>query len=397
MSLFSRTNTSLFGQWWWTVDRAMLAALLTLVVFGIVLVATASPSVAVHIGLGDYHFLKRHIIFLIPSLGLLIGLSFLSKKNIRRLASLAFAGSIVAMVLVLITGMEIKGAQRWLHIFGFTLQPSEFIKPAFVIMAAWFMSMQKEKAGFRGHAITAGLYALTITLLLMQPDFGMTFIVTVVWAAQIFLAGFPFRILILIVVLGIVGIAAVYMNFSHVQSRVDRYLNPETGDNFQVEKSLEAFNNGGILGTGPGQGTVKMRLPDAHADFIFSVAGEEMGLIFIALIIFIYCFILLRGLNRLMDCNDMFVVLSVGGLLSMFGLQALVHMGSSMQLLPAKGMTLPFISYGGSSLLSMGFSFGMVLALTRQTVRKGISRGGLSRQAPRSDIQKPDVKMENRK
>jgi cell division protein FtsW len=397
MSIFSRTNTSLFGQWWWTVDRGMLAALLTLIVFGIVLVATASPSVAVHIGLGDYHFLKRHIIFLVPSVALLFGLSFFTKKQIRRLASLAFAGGIVAMILVLLTGMEIKGAQRWLHIFGFTLQPSEFIKPSFVIMAAWFMAMQKEKAGFPGNAVTAGLYALTVTLLLMQPDFGMTFIVTVVWAAQIFLAGFPFRLLILLVVLGVLGIVAVYMNFSHVQSRVDRYLNPETGDNFQVEKSLEAFNNGGILGTGPGQGTVKTRLPDAHADFIFSVAGEEMGLIFLALIIGVYVYIILRGLNRLMDCKDMFVVLAVGGLLTMFGLQALVHMGSAMQLLPAKGMTLPFISYGGSSLLSMGFSFGMVLALTRQTVRKGISKGGLSRQAPRTSMQGADIQTENRK
>ncbi len=387
MSLFSRTDTSLFGQWWWTVDRAMLAALLTLVVFGIVLVATASPAVAVHIGLGDYHFLKRHIIFLIPSLGLLFGLSLMTRRQIRRLASLVFIGGISAMVMVLLTGMEIKGAQRWLHLFGFTLQPSEFIKPAFIIMAAWLMALHKEKSNFPGNFITAGLYALTVTLLLLQPDFGMTFIVTSVWAVQIFLAGLRFRLLILLVMLGIGGVVGAYMNFDHVQSRVDRYLDPETGDNFQVEKSLEAFHNGGILGTGPGQGSVKIRIPDAHADFIFSVAGEEMGLVFLALIIGIYGFILLRGLNRLMEYNDMFVVLAVGGLLSMFGLQALVHMGSSMQLLPAKGMTLPFISYGGSSLLSMGFSFGMVLALTRQITRKGISRGGLSRQAPQTEMQ----------
>jgi cell division protein FtsW len=187
--------------------------------------------------------------------------------------------------------------------------------------------------------------------------------------------------LILLLGAAIGGGFLAYFNFDHVQSRVDRYLHPETGDNFQVNKSLEAFQNGGLFGTGPGQGTVKLGLPDAHADFIFSVAGEEMGLFFVALLIGIYGFIILRGYNRLMDCNNMFVVLAVGGLLSMFGLQALVHMGSALQLLPTKGMTLPFISYGGSSLLSMGFSFGMVLALTRGQFKSGVSKGGLSLQS----------------
>lgn len=380
MKFFSRTDRSLLGQWWWTVDRGMLAAVLTLIVLGVMMVATASPPVAEHIGLGPYHFLIRHVIMLVPALGMLFVFSFLTHKQIRRLATLAFIGSIVAMIAVLVTGMEIKGARRWIHLLGFSLQPSEFIKPAFAIMAAWLMALQKEKDAFPGNAVTAGLYALTVILLLMQPDLGMTVIVTAIWAAQIFLAGFPFRLLILLVLAAAIGGVAAYYNFDHVQSRVDRYLDPAAGDNFQVEKSLESFQNGGVLGTGPGQGVVKLGLPDAHADFIFSVAGEEMGLIFVAFLIGIYGFIVLRGFNRLMECNDMFVVLAVGGLLSMFGLQALVHMGSALQLLPTKGMTLPFISYGGSSLLSMGFSFGMILALTRGQVKTGISKGGLSLQ-----------------
>ncbi|MCB9982487.1 MAG: cell division protein FtsW [Rhodospirillales bacterium] len=388
MSLFARTDTSLFGQWWWTVDRAMLAALLTLAVFGIALVATASPPVAERIGLGNYHFLKRHLVILVPAMSMLIGLSFLGQRNIRRLAALAFVGSAVAMIAVLVTGMEIKGAQRWIHIFGFSLQPSEFIKPAFAVLAAWFMAMQKEKENFPGNAITAGLYALTVTLLLLQPDLGMTVIVTAIWAAQIFLAGFPFRLLAVLVVLGVGGLGAAYMSFDHVQSRIDRYLHPESGDTYQVDKSLQAFQNGGLFGTGPGQGTVKMGLPDAHADFIFSVAAEEMGLIFVLILLAVYGFILLRGFNRLMDSNDMFVVLAVGGLLTMFGLQALVHMGSSLHLLPTKGMTLPLISYGGSSLLSIGFSMGMVLALTRRKRRTGISKGGLSITASKASASK---------
>ena len=366
MSLFARTDKSLLGQWWWTVDRGMLAAFLILAVLGVVLVATASPPVAERIGLEYYHFLKRHVLILVPALIMLVGLSFLNYQQIRRLATLVFIGSIITMIVVLMTGMEIKGAQRWIYIAGFSLQPSEFVKPAFAVLAAWLMALQKVKEGFPGNSITAGLYILTITLLLLQPDLGMTVIVTAIWAAQIFLAGFPFRLLAVLLLLGIGGIIAAYFSFDHVQSRIDRYLHPETGDTFQVDLSMQAFQNGGVLGTGPGQGIVKMDLPDAHADFIFAVAAEEMGLAAVFVILCLYGFILLRGYNRLMDSNDMFVVLAVGGLLTMFGLQALVHMGSSLHLLPAKGMTLPFISYGGSSLISIGFSMGMVLALTRR-------------------------------
>lgn len=315
---------------------------------------------------------------LAPALVMLVGLSFMTRKQIRRLATLAFVGSITAMVLVLATGMEIKGAQRWIHVFGFSLQPSEFVKPAFAILAAWLMAMQKEKNNFPGNTLTAGLYFLTVALLLMQPDLGMTVIVTAIWAAQIFLAGFPFRLLAVLLVLGVLGIVMAYFSFDHVQSRIDRYLHPEAGDTYQVDLSLQAFQNGGLIGTGPGQGTIKMDLPDAHADFIFAVAAEEMGLIAVLVILGLYGFILMRGYNRLMESNDMFVVLAVGGLLTMFGLQALVHMGSSLHLLPTKGMTLPFISYGGSSLLSIGFSMGMVLALTRRKKRSGISKAGLS-------------------
>ena len=309
---------------------------------------------------------------------MLFGVSFLKPREIWRLGSLLFVGCIAALILVLFTGMEIKGAQRWLHIAGFSLQPSEFMKPAFAIVAAWLMAKQKDNPGFRGNAAAAGLYFVTITLLLLQPDLGMTVVVTSILATQIFLAGFPFRFLIVFGLAGIGGLFGAYFSLPHVKSRIDRFLDPESGDNFQVDKSIEAFQNGGLLGTGPGQGTVKLSLPDAHADFIFSVAGEELGLFFVLIIIAIFGFIMLRGLGRLSESQDMFSVLAAGGLLTMFGLQALVHMGSSLHLLPAKGMTLPFVSYGGSSVLSMGLSMGIVLALTRRTRKSGISRGGLS-------------------
>lgn len=386
MTLLSRTDRSFVGEWWWTVDRAMLLGVLLLMAFGVVLVATASPPVAEHLGLGSFHFLIRHVIVLIPTFVIMIAVSMLDARHIRRLCSLMFIGGIFMLIWVLFAGMEIKGAQRWIHLPGFSLQPSEFMKPAFAVMAAWMMSLQRKddndepggQKGFPGHLITAGLYLVTVSLLLLQPDLGMTVVVTAIWGAQIFIAGFPFRYMIGFFLVAIIGLFLAYSTFHHVQSRIDRFLDPSSGDNYQVERSLEAFKSGGVTGTGPGQGEVKLHLPDAHADFIFSVAGEEFGLIFVFVIMGLYLFIIMTGLNRIMDAPDMFTVLAVGGLLCMFGLQAMVHMGSSLNLLPAKGMTLPFISYGGSSLLSTGLSMGIVLGLTRKRSRSSISKSGYS-------------------
>lgn len=384
MKLFSRVDRSFLGRWWWTVDRGMLAALLTLAVFGIVMVATASPPVAERIGLDHYYFLKRHIVMLVPALAIMLGVSMMERRAIWRLCSILFPLTILALILVLFTGMEIKGAQRWIHFLGFSLQPSEFMKPVFAVVAAWLMAMQKTKENFRGNLMTAALYLMVITLILLQPDLGMTVVITSIWAAQIFLAGFPFRLLIGFALLAAFGLVMAYFVFDHVQNRIDRFLDPTAGDNYQVQRSLEAFQNGGIFGTGPGQGTVKLGLPDAHADFIFAVAGEELGMFFVLILMAIFAFILLRGYNRLMDSNDIFCVLAVGGILTMFGLQAMIHMGSSLHLLPAKGMTLPFISYGGSSVLSMGLSMGIVLGLTRRQARAGIARAGLFARTPPS-------------
>lgn len=377
-SLFDRTNRSRLAQWWWTVDRGMLACLLTLFVFGVALVVTASPAVAIRIKADPSHFIIRHIAVALPAMCIMLVVSMLDHRNIRRLGSIVCFGGIVLMMLIPFIGMDIKGAQRWISLPGFSLQPSEFVKPAFAIVGAWLMAYQKRVATFPGYILCAVLYMLVISLLMIQPDFGMTMVVTSMFAAQIFLAGLPFRYLTILIALAAIGVTGVYFTFDHVRSRFDRFLDPSSGDTFQIDKSLDAFANGGLFGTGPGQGTVSPTIPDAHADFIFSVAGEELGLLFTLVIVGLYAFILLRGFNRLMDSNDMFVVLAAGGILSMFGLQALVHMGSSLHLLPTKGMTLPFISYGGSSILSMGFAMGVVLGLTRREVRTAVSRGGLA-------------------
>lgn len=394
---FSRADRSFLGAWWWTVDRAMLGCILLLSAMGVALVSTASPSVAQTIHVSDYHFLFRHVIFLIPSLIIMIVLSMLSPRYIWRFASLVFVGGIIAMGLVLLTGEEVKGARRWLSVGGFSIQPSEFLKPAFAVVAAWLIALQKtsgqrigtfksdlsrpaayqERDNFPGYYVAIGLYFVAIVLLLMQPDLGMTVVLTCVFATQVFLAGLRFRYVAGLLGLGSMGLIGAYFSFHHVRSRVDRFLNPESGDNYQVERSLDAIRNGGFFGTGIGQGTEKVVLPDAHADFIFSVMVEEMGVLFALILIGMFLFIMMRGFNRLSENGDMFSVLAVGGLLTMFGFQAMIHMGSAVNILPAKGMTLPFISYGGSSILAMGMAMGMVLALTRTRSRSSIARTGL--------------------
>ncbi len=378
MSLFSRTNQSLLARWWWTVDRVQLMLIFTLMIFGVVLVVAASPPVAMRIGLDQYHFVFRHLIILLPSSVIMLGLSLMDTRTIWRVASIMLVGSFFCLLYVLAFGMEIKGAQRWIHLPGFSLQPSEFAKPAFIVVAAWFIAMHKDKPSFPGTKIAAVIYGVLASLMVLQPDMGMTFVVTACFMSIIFLAGLPFRIIFLLMIFAVGAASMAYFSLSHVKSRVDRFLDPQSGDTYQIEKSLEAFQNGGIFGTGPGQGTVKLSLPDAHADFIFSVAGEELGLFFVIIIIGLFGFVIWRGLNRIQDSEDMFVILASGGLLTMFGLQALIHMGSSLHLLPTKGMTLPFISYGGSSLLSMSIAMGMVLALTRRQGRSGIAKSGIS-------------------
>lgn len=375
MTLFSRTDQSALGRWWWTVDRVLLAAFTALIIFGVVLVAAASPPVAERIGLATHHFTVRHLIVMVPAIMMMLGVSVLSPRNIWRFASLMLLGSVVAMIAVLLVGSEIKGAQRWIHLPGFSLQPSEFVKPAFAVTAAWFIARQKDMPHFPGNRIAAALYGVILILLLLQPDLGMTVVLTTIYGALIFLSGFPFWWLMAFG-FGAVGLLfGAYFMFDHVHSRINRFLDPASGDNYQVQKSLEAFQNGGLLGTGPGQGTVKLGLPDAHADFIFAVAGEELGLLVTLVLLGLFAFVILRGMSRVMDNPDIFPLLATAGLLVMFGFQALIHMGSSVNLLPAKGMTLPFISYGGSSFLAMAISMGMVLGLTRKQSGFGVFKG----------------------
>jgi cell division protein FtsW len=366
MIAFDRTDQSVLGRWWWTVDRWMLAALAILIGYGTVLIMAASPAVAERIGLDTYHFIEHHLIMLLPAMLVMIAISLLSPRGVRRVALLVFLGALVMVALTLVVGVEIKGARRWIHLPGLSVQPSEFVKPAFAVVAAWLFSLQRTSPGFPGGLVCLALYGLVIALLVKQPDMGMAFVITAVWLCQAFLAGLPLIVVGMMPLAVAAGGVGAYYTLPHFHTRIDKFLHPQTTDNYQVNRSLEAFEHGGLLGTGPGQGTVKMQLPDAHADFIFAVAGEELGLLWCLLLVALFAFIVLRGFSRLLKDSNLFVLLAASGLLTQFAIQALVNMGSSLHLMPTKGMTLPFVSYGGSSLIALGFGMGMVLALTRR-------------------------------
>jgi cell division protein FtsW len=366
MKKSARTDKSILSRWWWSVDRLTLAALVTLIISGVVLVTAASPAVAEHHGLSPFYFVKHQIIMLIPTIAIMFTVSLMEQKTLWRIASVTLAVTLVLMVLAILTGAQIKGATRWISLGGNALQPSEFAKPAFAIVSAWLMARAKQKKDFPGQQLAFAAYIAVLGLLLLEPDLGMSFVLSCIWGAQIFLSGLPLIYIAGLAGAGALGLFGAYMFFPHVTSRVDRFLDPAAGDNYQVQKSLDAFANGGLFGTGPGHGQVKLTLPDAHADFIFAVAGEEFGMIAALLLIAIYAFIVIRSVTRVYKSEDLFIVLATTGLLVQFSLQSLIHMGSSLQLLPAKGMTLPFLSYGGSSLLSLGLAMGMLLSLTRK-------------------------------
>ena len=366
MSAIARTDTSIFGKWWWTVDRWTLGALFLLVLIGALLILAASPAVAERIGLNAYHFVQRQFMIMPVALAVMVGVSLLSPLQIRRLSVLGFAATVVMLLLVPLVGNEIKGATRWISLGCSEKPPSEFTKPFFAVVTAWMFAEWRRDEAFPGHLVAIGLYLMTAALLLSQPDLGMTVVVSAIWFGQFFLAGLPMILVVGFIATGVSGLVGAYFLFPHVSSRIDRFLDPAAGDSYQVDRSLEAFMNGGLIGTGPGEGTVKLYLPDAHADFIFSVAGEEFGGIACLVIIALYAFVVLRGYARLLGEQSLFVLLAGTGLLTQFALQALIHMASAVHMMPAKGMTLPFISYGGSSLLALGLGMGMALALTRK-------------------------------
>jgi cell division protein FtsW len=367
--MVSRAERSAVGDWWWTVDRALLAALAALMVAGLVFLMAGGPPVAERLGLSTFHFVNRQVLFLAPTLAILLSVSFLSLRHLRRLA-LAVYG--VGMVLVLAAfqfGPEIKGAHRWIMIGGLGIQPSEFVKPAFVVLAAWAFSEGARRRDMPGALLALLILPATIIPLILQPDFGQTMLVTIVWCGLFFVAGLHWFWVMGLGGAGLVGIVAAYEFLPHVRARIERFMDKSAGDTFQVDTAMESFAKGGWLGRGPGEGSVKRILPDAHTDFIFAVTAEEFGVIVCLGLLVLFAFIVLRGLMLARRNDDTFSRLATTGLVLMFGLQAAINMMVNVHLMPAKGMTLPFISYGGSSLLSLALGMGFLIALTRRRPR----------------------------
>ena len=369
--MFARIDQRPVARWWWTIDRWSLGALVLLITFGAVLSMAASPAVAERLGYAPLHFVERQMVMAPLAFAIMFGVSLLPPRMIRRVAFIGFAISVALLLLTFVVGVEIKGARRWIDLPGLSVQPSEFVKPTFTVLAAWLFAEQKERPGFPGNAISIALFLGLIAMLVKQPDIGMAVVVALVWFAQFFMAGLRLYWAAVGTLAGVGGLAGAYLWLPHVTSRVNRFLDPVAGENYQVNRSLEAFANGGLWGRGPGEGTVKDHLPDAHADFVFAVAGEEFGLIVCIVIVCVFAFVVLRGFSRLLQEGNLFVLLSATGLLIQFGLQAVINMASTLHLIPTKGMTLPFLSYGGSSMLALALGMGMMLALTRRRLGGG--------------------------
>lgn len=361
-----RADRSPVSEWWRTVDKALLASLAALLVGGVVLSLAASPPVAERLNLDTYHFFKRQAFFLGPSLIVMIGVSFLSPRHVRRVAFYGFMIAFALMIATLFVGAEVKGSRRWIYVLGLSVQPSEFIKPMFVILAAWLFSESAKRTDIPGNLFAILLLIMVTAPLVVQPDFGQTMLISIVWSILFFLAGMPWIWILVLGGLGVAGIVSAYLILPHVTARIDRFLFPDSGDTFQIDTAIESFVNGGWFGRGPGEGTVKRILPDSHTDFVFAVAAEEYGIIICLVLVALFAFIVLRGFLHAIRASDPFVRLAVSGLVALFGLQSTINMAVNLHLIPSKGMTLPFVSYGGSSLLAVALGTGFLLALTRR-------------------------------
>ncbi len=364
--LISRSDRGVLARWWFTVDWLLMSAVLVLMSIGILVSMAASPPVAERIGLDNLHFVRSQVFYIGIAAPLMIFVSMFSLTWLKRFAVVGAIGSLFLMILALQFGPEIKGAHRWIEIAGVGLQPSEFMKPFFVVVAAWFLSDSMRRPDMPSKYIAYGLAMVTLLVLILQPDLGQVVLFATTFGALLMISGLPWVFVLSLSVLAVAGLGLAYVFLPHVTSRFDRFLAPDKGDTFQVDTALEAFRNGGLIGTGPGGGAAKLVLPDAHTDFAFAVVAEEFGLVACLCILALIAFIVLRVLIRARAEPQPFRAAGLTGLATLFGLQAVINMGVNTALLPAKGMTLPLVSYGGSSLLGMALLTGFILGLSRK-------------------------------
>ena len=379
--MVSRAERGALADWFWTIDRFFLAAFVLLMGLGFMLSFAASPPVAERLGLDSFHFVKRHAMFLLPAIAIMFGISFMSPRQVRRAALILLIVALTAMVLALFFGVEVKGSRRWISIGSFSIQPSEFMKPAFVVICAWLFAEHARQPEIPGNLFAIILFGIVAALLVAQPDLGQTILTAAVWGGMFFMAGMPWLWIIIHGGAGVGGLLTAYTFLPHVAGRIDRFLTGE-GDTFQVDTAREAIIRGDWFGQGPGEGIIKRIIPDSHTDFIFSVAAEEFGIIFCMVIVAIFAFLVMRGLSHAFRERNDFTRFAVAGLVLQIGIQSMINVGVNLELLPAKGMTLPLISYGGSSMVAICVTAGFILALTRhrpekRAVERSLFRSGI--------------------
>jgi len=362
----ARTNRSLIFEWWRSVDHISLGLLVCLIGSGLILSMASSPAASARMDIIDpFHFLYRHAVFALIGLAGAFFVSTLSPQNARRIAVIALVGASILLFYVIIDGHTVKGAKRWIRLGTFSLQPSEFVKPAFIVFAAWMFSAQKRDPKVPGVMIVFGVYLSLIAILIQQPDFGQSFLLTLCFAAVFFFAGLSLGWMLFLMGVSILGSIGAYVALPHVRDRILKFLSSD-GDKYQTDKALEAISSGGFLGRGPGEGAVKFRLPDGHTDFIFAVVAEEFGFLISLCLVFLLSAFVLRAFRNALRLNDYFSQLAVSGLATMIGIQMIINLYVNLNMAPPKGMTLPFISYGGSSMIALCFAAGLILAFTRR-------------------------------
>jgi cell division protein FtsW len=371
--MISRAHRSPLSDWWWTVDRPMISLVLVLLLTGVVFSFAASPPVAERLDLDSLHFVVRHAVYVPVALAVMLGLSLFSPRQVRRTALALLVVCLAMLVMVLFLGQEIKGSRRWLFIAGMSVQPSELIKGPFIVITAWLFAEGSRRPDVPGKMLAVALLVIVAALLVAEPDLGQTVLFVAVWSALFFLAGVNTWVVAGLGGLGVAGMFSAYYAFPHVAERINRFLDPESGDNFQIMTAMQSFERGGWSGTGPGEGIMKRVLPDSHTDFVFAVVGEEFGIFLCLLIVVLFSVLVMRALMQALRRNSDFERMAIAGLACQIGIQAFINMGVNLHLLPAKGMTLPFISYGGSALLSAAMTMGFLLALSRRSVEQRVA------------------------
>lgn len=363
--IFDRAKLNFFKKWWMDIDRVSFLLVVGIIIFGLIMSTVSSPYIAKKIGAEKFFFIKKQIVFSMLAIIVLIIISFFNIDQIKAISMVGTGVILVLLVMVLIFGHETKGAKRWISIGGFALQPSEFIKPLFLVLNAFLLQRFSLRKWQVKYGISAAFFGVVGLLLILQPDFGMTSVLVLLWLTQLFIFGLPLAFIGVIGSVGVLGAFYAYYSMPHVANRVNKFLNIDQ-KNYQVERSIDAYVNGGFFGTGPGNGLVKRYIPDAHTDFVFAVVAEEFGVITCLAIIVILFILIRRAIKNAITKDDMFSYLAIISLISQFALQVVINIGVSVGLFPTKGMTLPFISYGGSSVLAMSLCFGMILALTKK-------------------------------